>query len=80
MNLVEIESKISVLESTRDDAARRANADMMPLQNQLNAIAMKATETLARIDGQLSVLGDLRKELLPAPVGTTPEPVPDSVA
>jgi len=91
MNLVEVESKISVLESTRDNIALRANADILPLETQLHRIQIGATEQLARIDGQLAVLKDLRAELLPKPevapavttsgdVGTTPDPVPDSVA
>lgn len=81
MTIVEVESKISVLESTRDAIAKEANLQMAPLNAQLQSVILAATEKLAKIDGQLSILAELKAELLPKPaVESTPDPVSDSDA
>ena len=66
MTIVEVESKISVLESMRDAIAKEANLQMGPLNAQLQSVILAATEKLAKIDGQLSVLGELKAELAEA--------------
>jgi hypothetical protein len=79
--LLEIEARIQILEDTRQREAEKANAAMLPLQMQIGQITQRATESLARIDGQLIVLKEQVDELKPAPqpVATDQPAIPGAV-
>ena len=79
--IVEIESKKLILENTRKAKVDAANLALAPLQaqsanieKQMNAIVLKATDEIGNINGQLSLLEELRTELLPKQAEATPTP------
>lgn len=83
MNIVEIEAKKSVLQSTKQAAMDKANITLAPirmqigqLESQAHAVTLRAVEQIANIDGQLAVLDDLARELTPPPARPAIKAVP----
>lgn len=76
MTIVEIEAKKLVLENTKQSIVDKTNLELGPLQTQINQIVLRATEVLSRIDGQLLMLEEFRKEFIHEPtvetLGVTP--------